>query len=327
VKTALIALAKLAVSVILLTLVARAFDTRGLVDRFAHLSAADALIALAIAMVIMPLQALRWKVVLDESGRDGAGHPFPYARALGVLWIGQFFSQVLPSSVGGDAMRMWYAHKSGMRPGDAIVTVVVDRLISLLGVLIVAACGLPWLLRVLPDGAARSAIVMIIAAGVAGFAAVVTLAGNPRWLPRWRVARALLAPAVLLRRVLLSPARLLPALAFSITGTVGFCALVYQLARALGVALDFQYCLLLFPPVMFASAIPVSIGGWGMREGAMVIAFGYAQVPAADAFAISVLFGLVLLAMSLPGIVYWLARGDAAGSLAQAERLAKSQSG
>jgi hypothetical protein len=321
VRPALIALAKVAVSVVLLTVVARTFDTQGLLERFARVSAGEALIALAIALAILPVQTLRWKVVLRESGHD-----LPFGQALGILWIGQFFSQVLPSSVGGDALRMWYAHKSGMQPGKAIIAVVVDRAVSLLGVLLMAACGLPWLLRLLPEGAARSTLVAFIGAGAAGFVAVAALAGNPNLLPRWRVARALLAPAVLLRRILIAPGRLLPALAFSMTSSVGFCAMVYQIARALGVALEFQDCLLLFPPVMFASAIPVSVGGWGLREGAMVVAFGYANVAAADAFAMSVLFGLFMLAMGLPGVAFWLARGDAAGSLAQAGRLAKSES-
>src|SRR5262249_1096520 len=141
---------------------------------------------------------------------------------------------------------------------------------------------------------------------------------------RWRFARVLLAPALLLQRVLRSPSRLLPVLAFGVAGSVGFCAVAYQLARALGIELSFAECLLLFPPVMLASAIPVSVAGWGVREGAMVVAFGFARVPAADAFAISVLFGLLAIVMSLPGVVFWLARGDAAGSLEQAKRMAQS---
>lgn len=314
-KPALIALAKLAVSAILIAVVVRAFDVRGALERIASAGPVDTLMALALAAAILPLQTLRWKVVLRESG-----HELPFARALGLVWIGQFFSQVLPSSVGGDALRMWYAHKSGMAPGPAIVTVIVDRVVSLLGILVLVAGGLPWLLRAMPEGAARTGIVVLVAAGVAGFAVVALFAADAPWLHRWRPARVLLAPWVLLRRILLAPRRLAFALASSVAGTAGFCAVVFQLGRALGLELGLADCLLLFPPVMLATAIPISVAGWGLREGAMVVVLGYVHVAAADAFALSVLFGLVVIVASLPGVAFWLARGDAAGSLSQAAR-------
>jgi len=54
------------------------------------------------------------------------------------------------------------------------------------------------------------------------------------------------------------------------------------------------------------SMIPISFGGWGVREGAMVVFFGLVGVPAADALAMSILFGLAALVAGLPGGVLWV---------------------
>jgi hypothetical protein len=54
------------------------------------------------------------------------------------------------------------------------------------------------------------------------------------------------------------------------------------------------------------SMLPVSVAGWGVRELAMVSAFGYAGVPNADALLMSLCFGLLILTISLPGGLLWL---------------------
>jgi uncharacterized membrane protein YbhN (UPF0104 family) len=320
VKAAFILLAKLAVSAGLIAFVFQAFNLHGVANQIALADAAGVAIALAVALFAAPLQSLRWMVVAVENG-----DPLSFRRALTIVWIGHFFNQALPSSVGGDAMRMWYAYRGGMTTGAAVATVIVDRAISLLGLLVIAACGLPWLLRLMPGPTPRSAILVAIAGGIAAFLAVAALAGHPRLLPDWRAARMLLAPAALLRRVLLSPRRLLPALGSSVAASAILCAVIFQLARALGADLGIIDCLLLMPPVMLVSAVPVSVAGWGVREGAMVVALGFVGVPPAQAFAISVLFGLAVAAVSLPGAILWLTSSDAAGSLGQAARLYKDR--
>ena len=54
---------------------------------------------------------------------------------------------------------------------------------------------------------------------------------------------------------------------------------------------------------MLAAAIPISLAGWGVREGALVFLFGLYGVPAGTAFAISILFGACLVIASAPGIL------------------------
>ena len=77
-------------------------------------------------------------------------------------------------------------------------------------------------------------------------------------------------------------------------------------AEALGMAIVPVDCLLLVPPIILFTMVPISLAGWGVREGAMVVGFGLVGVPAADALALSVTFGLVNAVTGLPGGLLWL---------------------
>ena len=60
------------------------------------------------------------------------------------------------------------------------------------------------------------------------------------------------------------------------------------------------------PLVSLVTFLPVSVAGWGLRESSMVVALGLIGVPSAEAFSLSVLFGLVVMASGIPGGVLWL---------------------
>jgi uncharacterized membrane protein YbhN (UPF0104 family) len=83
-------------------------------------------------------------------------------------------------------------------------------------------------------------------------------------------------------------------------------AVIYVLALGLTIDLSYWHCLLLAPPVMFLSMLPISVAGWGVREGAMIVALGLVGVTPAHSVALSVCFGIAVLAISLPGGLLWL---------------------
>jgi hypothetical protein len=62
-------------------------------------------------------------------------------------------------------------------------------------------------------------------------------------------------------------------------------------------------------PVILISTIPVSIAGWGLREGAMVMAFSYAGLAASDGLIVSLLFGAATLAVGALGGLVWIGSG------------------
>ena len=80
-------------------------------------------------------------------------------------------------------------------------------------------------------------------------------------------------------------------------------------AMAAHAAVDFVHALFLILPVMLIATIPISIAGWGVRESAMVLAFSYAGLAESDGLIVSILFGVVNLAVGAIGGVVWVASG------------------
>jgi uncharacterized membrane protein YbhN (UPF0104 family) len=90
-------------------------------------------------------------------------------------------------------------------------------------------------------------------------------------------------------------------------GHVGLSVCVFLIATAVGVEVELIHVLVLFPPVFLVSLLPISIAGWGVREGAMVAALSLVGVDEASALAVSILFGLGVLLVGLPGGLVWFA--------------------
>jgi uncharacterized membrane protein YbhN (UPF0104 family) len=70
----------------------------------------------------------------------------------------------------------------------------------------------------------------------------------------------------------------------------------------------------LVPPAVLVATLPISIAGWGAREVAMVKLFGLIGVPASQAVALSVLFGLSTVLIALPGGLFWLLAARQSGT-------------
>ena len=89
--------------------------------------------------------------------------------------------------------------------------------------------------------------------------------------------------------------------------------IVYVFLAGLGAPMTLFGCFLVVPAVMELAMLPVSIAGWGVREGLMVAAFATLGVTGEDALGASILFGLAGLVFSLTGGALWLAARRGAG--------------
>ena len=154
-------------------------------------------IALAFASLLASIAAgsLRWR---DVSAVCGA--PLSFATALRYNLIGAFFNQVLPSSIGGDAVRLWLVGRNAGWKAAAY-SVFVDRVIGIVALTIVIAIGLPWSYRLIGDPHGRAALLVIDLSAFAvggGFLALGLLPWPQRFLPRlrqrWQAASSPIAP-------------------------------------------------------------------------------------------------------------------------------------
>ncbi len=296
---------KIAVSATLLWVLFHRIALAPVLASLARFSVEAALVVMGLAFLQILLFALRWQLVARVCGA-----PLPWGARLRLVFIGLFFNQTLPSSIGGDAMRVWLSSRLGVPPSRAFSSVAADRFAALIVLLGLSLATLPLFYVQVSDTLLRHGLTGALAAGAAGF--ILLLTGGltmERWLQSWRVTAPFGLVIADLRRLFLLPAGLV-AMLLSLTLHLMSVAVIFLIARRLGIGLTPSAALVLVPPILLVMAFPVTIAGWGLREGAMVVALAQIHVAAPDALALSILFGLLQIAVSLPGAVLWLQRHE-----------------
>ncbi len=293
---------KLLVSALLIGWIIRGLDLEALKTSLQQAEPALFIGAYAALTSLALIQAARWQWVLAALG---GRHPYP--NALANVLIGQFFNQTLPSTIGGDAVRVWLLRTGGMPLGRALDSVIIDRLIALAALMCMGIAGLPWLFKLDADDVGAWTVAAASAAGILALTSILVLDKVPWVLKRWRPVQAAAALSTHARRVTFGSRAGIIAFTTSVLIHSCLSMVVFTIAIALGVDIEAWQCLVLVPPVMVASAIPISVAGWGVRESTMVAAFALIGMPQEMAFAISVLFGLGVIGAGLPGGVIWLA--------------------
>ena len=251
--------------------------------------------------------SLRWHLILSaEVPSPGAG------TLLKIVFVGLFFNQVLPTGVGGDAVRVWRCRKLGIGLGAAIRSILLDRACGYLVLVVIYAASLPSLLHILPEARQQGGVVTVLGAALLGLLALPFLDCLPSAMLRLRVIAPLAELSRESRRLFTHPRRCGTVLGLS-TLTIGLSIFAFKLvANSVGSRLPLANCIMIVPPVTLIQLLPISLAGWGVREVVLVVALAWFGVPGETALAISVLSGLCLIVIGVPGGLLWLTDWDIA---------------
>jgi hypothetical protein len=275
-----------------------------------QVSAVPLAAAIAAIAATMVLGAVRWQLLLKLEGAQ-----LSLATLLKIVLVGSFFNQMLPSGVGGDAVRVWRCREHGIGLGHAVRSILLDRVSGYVACLALYAVALPHLLRVTAEERDRGALAVLFAIAVSGLLGLLIVDYLPRNLIGLPVLRQVAALSRSARRVYTAPRSLAAILAFSAGGMILTVAFFWLLGRSAGSSLGFAAWLAIVPPVLLVQIIPVTIAGWGLREAALVSVSAGFGLPPEIALATSILCGLANLVMAVPGGLIWIARwglGEAA---------------
>ncbi len=232
-------------------------------------------IGLAIAVTFLQIfvGVLRWREVSAECGA-----PLATSQAMRFNLIGAFFNQTLPSSIGGDAVRLWLVARAGAGWRAATYSIFVDRAIGLIALAIIVVASLPWSYNLIGDPHGRSALLFVDFAALAGGAGFLILGRlHWPWLKRWWG-----------------------------THHVHACAVIANRVQSIAAPVMFSQIFQLIPPIMLITMLPISIAGWGVREATMGLAFGYAGLMTNEGINVSLLFGAVSFLVGAFGGLVWI---------------------
>lgn len=256
-------------------------------------------IAFLAVFVAIAISALKWGFILKARG-----HVLGYGRLLRHYFVGLFFNNVLPTTVGGDAVRAWETTKDTGETPEAVGSVVSERLIAGLALGITTVVGLPF---VVVDAK--------LAAFVAIFLAVDILLVALFLLPK--VADGVIASLAPRRAsgVADSASRTVGAVrstfrdrrlvikvfAYSIAFQILVAAVNFCIFRAMGIPIGLAHCVVFTPMIFTVTMLPISLSGLGVREAAYWYFFSQVGVSQLDAVTASLLFFVIVGIASLPG--------------------------
>lgn len=295
---------RLTVTGALLAYVVHAFKLDTVVKSLQAIGVVRCSAVVALFFALFMVLSYRWYRILHASGVDAG-----LAWTVRVVFIGLFFNQCLPTSFGGDGVRVLMLRSAATPLETAVNAVLVDRLSGLAGLVPLLVCGTPFLFEWAIDPTVRIAslsLTLLLSAVLALYFfadRLIRLAGT---LGTVRLISRI-AKASSFARAIVWYSR-----GAAMTAVLAVCAhfmmvtAVVVLASASGAQLPLPTALVLVPPVIAAAALPISLGGWGTREFAMIASLGAAGVPPATGLATSIMLGFLLFLATLPGVVLWL---------------------
>jgi len=303
---------KATVSIALVWWILQAVDREAILQHLRNTSS-SMLLLLAIGLTVLGVfQAGRWYILLTNLGTV-----ITLRRATAITLLGVFYSQALPSTIGGDVFRVWSARHNGASLGVATNSVIIDRVLGLLALLILCVLGLPSLLVLDESSVTAYAAVSVIALGISGLFVLVLIQRLPCSWTRWLIVRGLINLSGAFISTMRRPRTAIPVIGLSLVIQLGFVTITFLIGRSLDQGASFSNYFIIIPLVLIISSLPISIAGWGVREGAMVVGLGFVGVPADLALAVSVLLGGLFVLVGFISAALWFTERHLPGGTLQ----------
>lgn len=290
-------LVRILVTASILALILRSVDTRQLLAVLSQ--ARPDLLALALLLQFgsTAISAYRWQLIMHNLD---FGQPFGfYLRS---YLKGMFLNQGLPTSIGGDTLRVLDVASRGFRKRDALYGVGLDRIVglgALISLTFFAYLGNPDLL---PPQVYRP-IFLLIAFGLIGLLSLSFLR-HVAWLKHHTKLRLLWIMSARFHQAFSAhrPSLIVLSLVIPLLAMLSF----FSLGWALGLRYDIMTYFAIVPPAIVLTVIPISVAGWGVREGALVSLFSLVGADKSAVLMMSLLYGLTLVIVGLPGLAVYL---------------------
>ncbi len=306
-------LLRIALSAVMLLFLFNSIDSKQGLKALTTISYPWLLASAGITILAVVISVQKWRVILITQGIRVS-----WKELWNAYWVGLFFNNFLPSSIGGDAMRIHRISKqSGDLPG-VTASVVIERLLATAGIALVG--GLAGFFATGPRLEVQLVFGSLLALCL-GLISLLVLPTTPRFLepnhPQsveggvklfWQKGLAILGDIYRKGKLLKeNPRAILRVILWSVLFQITVVAVNYSIFQGLHLtSLSLLDLLYLIPATSIAAMLPLGINGYGLREGAYIgLLLPYGVAPE-KALAASLLFALVISLLSLWGGLIWL---------------------
>jgi uncharacterized membrane protein YbhN (UPF0104 family) len=249
----------------------------------------------------------KWMILLK-----GSGLQVSLGMALRSYFVGSFADVFLPTSIGGDIVRVTWLARVVANTGKIISSVIVERLLGAVALALVAVASTVLLAHHIAGASFELMLTLgaMLAISLTAIAVMFSHGGHNMMRPliaaipfrglsevaekaRTGVLDFRSKPVVLGAFLLLSVCEQ----GFPIVANVA-------LARAFSISLSLEWALIGMPIILAASRMPISVAGIGVSEGLYALVFSYAGIPVTQSVMIAVTGRVLVLLSSLPG-AWW----------------------
>jgi glycosyltransferase 2 family protein len=260
------------------------------------------LIAVVWIIVSVVVSTVKWQIILQAQGLN-----LRFGELWQIYWAGLFFNNFLPSSIGGDALRIMWAGKAADDNPGATASVIVERILATVGLAIVGLLG-----SLLVPGSNKEITMLFFALILISFAILTLLiVGKLPWKWRKQNKAAVFLNGLLVhgQKIRKSPKTILVVICWSIVFQLCVVAVNYAIFRSLHFSVvSWVDAMFVIPATSVAAMLPLGINGYGIREGSYVAMLAPYGVSAVSAFASSIIFAFLISICSLWGGWVWLSR-------------------
>jgi uncharacterized protein (TIRG00374 family) len=236
-------------------------------------------------------------------------------RLFTLYMVSIFFNNFLPTSFGGDVVRVYGLSAASGKPVQAALSVLADRLIGVLALALIALGALPFARRAAQSSGTAVAIALVTCAALVATILLFSRPAHERaatWAEHvgWLTLASSLRDSAAAMGACRRDRRLLLAALFAAFLMQGLLIVsVWLLCRAVGERVMLSSVAVHLPLITVLTMLPISFNGIGVQDAGFVWLFGQTGTPAAAAASVSLLWHFARLLMSLPGFPLYLANG------------------
>lgn len=292
-------LLRVAVSFTLVAIVLARVGPRRALSSLSRLRPEYLAVGLALVVLAVLVSAVQWRLILRSQG-VGVG----LSTTTALYFVGLFFNNFLPSSIGGDVARVWTLSRKTGKSDEAAASVIADRIFGAIGLSFIALAAL-----VVGFSRSRTYWLPVLAVAV-GSGVLVVAATRPRLIARTmartfgesaRATERVSDVARHVRSAVVDKYTALSCAALSVGFQLIVIAINVVILRGLGLKVALVNLLFIVPVISAVSALPISLNGLGVREAAYVYLLGGLGIEPAAAALVSLVFFVMVAAASLTG--------------------------
>lgn len=300
------------ISITLIAFLLKAVSWSTLFTTLAHSRQADMLMGLAVGILCIYLSACSWHALVQAEHIST-----DLAQLVNLYLVGIAFSHFLPSNMGGDVAKAYYVGRDSGNMAGSASAVLMSRITGFMGMLLVALPALliwhAWLnSQIVMSFLLLSLLLVLMIVGAVFITTLLPKVSNRLFkgrLMNYRAIAMVIEVGQTLSHAIKRPRALCIALGFSILFWIASFLNYFGYASALGMHVPLFFYVIAISLASIVAFFPVTINGFGLREGVLVFAFSTVHVSASTALLLAFLVDVQVLLFGLVGGCIYLSMG------------------